>query len=118
MYLLLQEGEKSMYGTCACTKVIGLLGVGVNSDEKQVKYFNCKLLSYRLAQLPASPSPYHCRQFKGRPFLIGILFQIFCERKASCTCKLTYNSIQLLELNLQHSILLSRIWEILLRLSS
>lgn len=64
-----------MDGTCGWMEVIALMGVGVNSEEKQGKFFiNWKLFSNRLTQLPVSPSPHHCRKFNGRFFLIGIHF--------------------------------------------
>lgn len=100
LYLLLQEGGKSMDGTYGWMEVMAFLGIGVKNEEKQRKYFiNWKLLSYRLTQLPASPSTHCCRKFNGRPFLMGIPFQTFCWRQVSCMCKYTYrvNSTLLLE---------------------
>jgi len=67
-----------MDGTCGWMKAIALLGVGVNSEEKQGKFFiHWKLLSYRLTQLPAVPSPHCRRKFNSRPFLIDTPFHTF-----------------------------------------
>lgn len=118
-YLLLQEREKSMDGTCSWMAIIVLLGVGVKSEKQGNFFINWKLLSYRLTQLPANPTPQYCRKFNGRSFLISIPFQTFCQTQVPCRCKFTckVNSTPLFRWVSQYLILPSRISGILLRFS-